>query len=170
LFACFYGTMKLSDSPEACMTDVWHYAFSGRSVARATDASGVSRLPRERFPTVPVVYDSVRATSDSPLTSDIAVAFPLTGQGRPYRMMFSELDTLPGCASVNASRRRLLVTTHHSRPERLARPYPVRLFHPQPFSGLRRRTLSPCMLNFDHLPYWWLRREELCLSPEALTS
>jgi len=23
LFACFYGTMKLSDSPEACMSDVW---------------------------------------------------------------------------------------------------------------------------------------------------
>src|SRR4051812_46312611 len=108
----------------------------------AKDVAGVSRLPRESFPTVPVVYDSVRAKPDSPLTFGIAVAFPLTGRGRPSKRMFSELDTLPGCASVNASPRRLLDETHHSRPERLAKPFPVRLFHPRPSPGLRRRTLS----------------------------
>ncbi len=30
-----------------------------------------------------VVSDSVRVTSDSPLTFDITIAFPLTQQGRP---------------------------------------------------------------------------------------
>ena len=48
-----------------------------------TDIAGVSRLPRERFPTVHVVLDSVGVTSDLPLTFDITVAFPLSGQGRP---------------------------------------------------------------------------------------
>jgi hypothetical protein len=48
-----------------------------------------------------------------------------------------------GCTSVNASLYRLPETTHHSRPRRLARSYLVRLFHSLPFSGLRRRTLSP---------------------------
>jgi len=50
-------------------------AFADRSLAMETkDVAGVSRLPRERFPTVRVVCDSVRATSDSPLTLDAAVA------------------------------------------------------------------------------------------------
>ena len=99
--------MGLSDSPATCMSAVRHYAFADRSLAmEAMDVAGVSRLPRERFPTVRVVYDSVRATPDSPLTFDVAVAFPLSGQGRPYKKMFSELNTLPGCASVNASRSR----------------------------------------------------------------
>jgi hypothetical protein len=38
---------------------------------------------------------------------------------------------------VNASRRGLLDATHHSRPERLARPYRVRLLHPLPSTALR---------------------------------
>src|SRR4026208_2073107 len=50
--------------------------------------------------------------------------------------MFSEFNTPPGCASVNASSRRLPDTTHHSRPRRLARSYLVRLFHSRPSSGL----------------------------------
>ena len=49
----------------------------------------------------------------------------------------------PGCTSVNASCRQLPAVTHHSRPRRLARSYLVRLFHSLPFSGLRRRTLTP---------------------------
>ena len=157
--------MGLSDSPATCTSAARLYAFADRSWAMEDqDVAGVSRLPRERFPTVRVVSDSVRAASDSPVTSDIAVAFPVTGQGRPYKMMFSELNTRPGCASVNASRRRLLAATHHSRPERLAKPYPVRLFHPRPSSGLRRRTLSPLpsslptALDFHRyifaLPFW----------------
>jgi len=60
------------------------FAFADRSPAmEAVDVAGVSRLPCERFPTVRVVYDSVGATSNSPLTFDTAVAFPLSGQGRP---------------------------------------------------------------------------------------
>ena len=78
---------------------------------------------------------------------DIAAAFPLSGQGRPPKRMFSELNTLPRCASANASRRRLLVATHHLRPRRLAsRPYLVRLLHPQPLPGLRRRTPTPFLI------------------------
>ena len=56
--------------------------------------------------------------------------------------MFSELNTPPGCTSVNASPCRLPDTTHHSRPRRLARSYLVRLFHSLLSSGLRRRTLA----------------------------
>ena len=48
-----------------------------------TDIAGVSRLPRERFPTLHVVLDSVGVTSDSPLSFDITIAFRLSGQGRP---------------------------------------------------------------------------------------
>jgi len=48
-----------------------------------TDIAGVSRLPRERFPTGHVVLDSVGVTSDSPLAFDITIAFLLSGQGRP---------------------------------------------------------------------------------------
>ncbi len=46
LFAGFFGTMELSDSPETCMSDLWRFAFSDRSASRESDASGVSRLPR----------------------------------------------------------------------------------------------------------------------------
>jgi hypothetical protein len=60
--------------------------------------------------------------------------------------MFSEFNTRPGCASVNASPCRLPVTTHHSRPRRLAKSYLVRLFHSQLPSGLCRRTPSPLIL------------------------
>ncbi len=37
--------------------------------------------------------------------------------------------------------------SHHSRPRRLARSYLVRLFHSLPFSGFRRRTLTPFRLQ-----------------------
>src|SRR5580700_10552119 len=59
------------------------------------------------------------------------------------RKMISELNTRPGCASVNASPKRLPAPAHHSRPRRLARSYLVRLFHSQLSSGLCRRTLTP---------------------------
>ena len=59
------------------------------------------------------------------------------------REMISELNTRPGCASVNASPGQLPVPTHHSRPRRLARSYLVRLFHSRLSSGLCRRTPSP---------------------------
>lgn len=49
--------------------------------------------------------------------------------------MFSELDTQPGCPSVNASSCRLPDNTHHARPRRLARSFLVRLFHSQLSSG-----------------------------------
>src|SRR5580700_9206795 len=61
------------------------------------------------------------------------------------RKMISELNTRPGCASVNASPEQLPVPTHHSRPRRLARSYLVRLFHSQLSSGLCRRTPSPLL-------------------------
>ena len=48
-----------------------------------------------------------------------------------HRRMFSELDTPPGCTSVNASPCRLPDRPHHSRPRRLARSYLVRLSHSQ---------------------------------------
>jgi hypothetical protein len=64
--------------------------------------------------------------------------------------MFSELHTQPGCTSVNASSRRLPDDTHHSRPRRLARSYLVRLLHSLPFSGFRRRTLTPLICPCLH--------------------
>jgi len=79
LFAGFFGTMELSDSTETCMSDVRHRAFSDRSASREADVSGVSRLPRGKFPTVLVVLDSVGETSDLPYAFDITVAFPVTG-------------------------------------------------------------------------------------------
>ena len=57
--------------------------------------------------------------------------------------MFSEFNTQPDSTSVNASMRKLPNASHHSRPRRLAKSYLVRLFHSLPFSGLRRRTLTP---------------------------
>ena len=66
LFVGFLGTMELSDSPAACMSDLRHRAFSDRSASREADTAGVSRLPRGKFPTVRVVLDSVGVTSDSP--------------------------------------------------------------------------------------------------------
>lgn len=84
LFAGFSGTMELSDSPATCLSDLWRRAFSDRSAPMGeADVAGVSRLPWEKFPTVPVVFDSVRVLSDLPLTFDMTLAFPLTGQGRP---------------------------------------------------------------------------------------
>ncbi len=95
---------------------------------------------------MPVVSDSVGFASDLPLAFDMTIAFPVSGSGRPPKVVFSESNTLPGCASVNASPRRLPNATHHSRPRRLARSCLVRLFHSLPFSGLRRRTLTPFSL------------------------
>ena len=82
--ARFSGTMEPSDSPTTCMSDLWHRAFSDRSASLGeADVAGVSRLPWGKFPTVPVVLDSVGVISDSPLTFDMTIAFPLSGQGRP---------------------------------------------------------------------------------------
>jgi hypothetical protein len=83
LFARFFGTMELSDSPETYLSDVRHRAFSDRSASGEMDVSGVSRLPRGKFPTVHVVSDSVGVTGSLPNVLDITVAFPLSGQGRP---------------------------------------------------------------------------------------
>jgi len=69
LFAGFFGTMELSDSPITCMSDLWPRAFSDRSASiTETDATGVSRLPWGKFPTVPVVFDSVGVISISPFS------------------------------------------------------------------------------------------------------
>ena len=83
LFACFSGTTGLSDFPETYMSAVWHLAFSDRSTSLDGDVSGISQLPRGSFPAVRVVSDSVGVTSDSPLSFDVTVAFPLSRQGRP---------------------------------------------------------------------------------------
>ena len=45
LFACFRGTMELSDSPEPCASDWRHHAFSDRSASYEADVPGASRLP-----------------------------------------------------------------------------------------------------------------------------
>ena len=46
LFAGFFGTMGLSDSPATCMSDLWPRAFSDRSASMGeADVAGVSRLP-----------------------------------------------------------------------------------------------------------------------------
>jgi hypothetical protein len=67
LFAGFFGTMELSDSPVTCMSELWPHAFSDRSASiEETDGTGVSRLPWGKFPTVPMVSDSVGVSSDSP--------------------------------------------------------------------------------------------------------
>ena len=66
LFVRFFGTMELSDSPETCTSDLRHRAFSDRSASYETDVSGVFRLPRGKFPTVPVVFDSVGVMGNSP--------------------------------------------------------------------------------------------------------
>ena len=85
--------------------------------------------------------------------------------------MFSELNTRPGCTSVNASPRRLPDDTHHSRPRRLARSYLVRLFHSLPFSGFRRRTLTPLLRRLLAVLRLVFRGElgfELRIAEEAL--
>jgi len=116
----------------------------------------------------------VGLTSDSPLSFDITVAFPLSGQGRPpqkdalLQENTVEFNTQPGCTSVNASRRKLPGTTHHSRPRRLARSYLVRLFHSLPLSGLRRRTLTPLVLLLCHFRRCFPRLVRWTLHPTLL--
>ena len=124
MFASFFGTMKLSDSPATCMSAGW-------LVPSPTD-------PKPWQLGMPPGSLGFRGKGFQPcwwsltpwgqpelaVTLDVAVAFPLSGRGRPPKRMFSELDTLPSCASVNASRRRLLDATHHSRSGRLARTLP----------------------------------------------
>ncbi len=83
MFACFSGTTRLSDFPVTCMSGLWHRAFPDRSLSNQRDVAGISQFPRGKLPSVRVVFDSVGLTSDSPLTFDISVAFPVTGQGRP---------------------------------------------------------------------------------------
>jgi hypothetical protein len=72
--------------------------------------------------------------------------------------MFSELNTPPGCTSVNASSCRSPDTTHHSRPRRLARSYLVRLFHSPPSSGLTPThpdpVSSPALLKLHSGTSW----------------
>ena len=75
------------------------------------------------------------------MTCDMTIAFPISNKVGHLKSGFSELDTPPGCTSVNASPCRLPDTTHHSRPRRLARTYLVRLFHSLPSSGFYRRSL-----------------------------
>ena len=72
---------------------------------------------------------------------DYCLPLDRTAVGR-HKRRFSELNTRPGCTSVNASPRRLPDDTHHSRPRRLARSHLIPLFHSLPFSGFRRRTGS----------------------------
>jgi hypothetical protein len=51
-----------------------------------------------------VVSDSVGFISDLPLSFDMIVAFPIVREGRlPHTIKISELNTRPGCTSVNAS-------------------------------------------------------------------
>jgi hypothetical protein len=73
----------LSDFPETYTPALWHLAFPDRSNSKVRDVSGISQLPREFFPSVRVVLDSVEAGSDSPMSFDPTIAFPLTQQGRP---------------------------------------------------------------------------------------
>ncbi len=97
--------------------------------------------------------------SDLSLTFVIIVAFPLSGQRRPPQIHAPkagntvEFNTQPGSTSVNASMRKLPDASHHSTPRRLARSYLVRLFHSRPFSGLRRRTLTPFLFSNINLHF-----------------
>src|SRR5574340_1089228 len=145
LFAGFSGTMELSDFPLTCTSVVRRLAFTDRSASMGeAEVAGISWLPRGKFSTMPVVSDSVGGMSDLPIAFDMSFAFPMSEQGRPPQcVIFSELNTRPGCTSVNASSCRLPDSMHHSRPRRLARSYLVRLFHSLPSSGLRQRTLTP---------------------------
>ena len=71
-----------------------------------------------------VVLDSVGVTSDLPLTFDITVAFPLTGQGRPPQKnarasgVAVEFNTQPLCASAGTVHRMvgfaMTVARHHA--------------------------------------------------------
>ena len=91
---------------------------------KETDIAGVSRLPREKFPTVHVVSDSVGVTSDSPLSFDITIAFPLSGQGRPpqkdapFSENTGEFNTQPSCTSAGTVRSMvgfaMTVARHHA--------------------------------------------------------
>ena len=130
--------------------------FADRSNSEKLDVSGISQLPRGLFPTMHVVLDSVQATSNSPFTLNVTVAFPLTQQGRPRRELISELNTQPGLSPVNASMSGLPHTTHHSGPRRLAKSYLVRNLHSLQSSGLCWRTVSP----WSSIPGFFDRREE----------
>jgi hypothetical protein len=110
---------KLPDFLETCMPALWHLAFSNRSNSQKLDVSGISQLPRRLFQAMPVVMDAVSATSNSPLSLNITVAFPLTQQGRPRKERIPELNTQAGLSPVNASMDGLPHTRHHSRQSRL---------------------------------------------------
>ena len=52
--------------------------------------------PAGEFPAVLVVFDGVGVTGSLPDALEIAIAFPLSGQGGHHKRMFSELNTRLG--------------------------------------------------------------------------
>ena len=119
LFTGFLGTMRLSDCRAACMLELWPRAFSNRSAfMEEADTTRLSWLPSGLFPTVLVVWDSVGFMSDLPIAFVMIVAFPpVRKRSASQKRSFSELNTQPGCTSVNASNWRSPHSSHHSRPK-----------------------------------------------------
>ena len=147
LFAGFFGTTKLSDSPETYTSDVGLKP----SPTDPLESSGC-------FRGLPASARSVsnRACGLRLRGGDIVLAcfarhrccLPhVRTRSARQTQTFSELNTQPGCASVNASPCRLPDTPHHSRPRWLARPSLVRLFHSRRSSGFCRRTLTPFVIR-----------------------
>jgi hypothetical protein len=88
----------------------------------------ISQVPHKRRLHMHGVSDCARPVPCKPfLKGRCCLLFTLT-RSAP-RMAVSQLNTQPMVSSVNASRWPSRDTTHHSRPERMARPYPVGDFH-----------------------------------------
>jgi len=114
----------------------------GRSVCTAGLSRSLSEKSAigtrsERLPAIKIVIVRSHFSGHSRKT-------PLNPGGSPLPdTRTGQLDTQPGCTSVNASSRRLPDDTYHSRPRRLARSYLVRLLHSLLSSGFSPTHLDP---------------------------
>jgi hypothetical protein len=111
LFACFYGTMELSDSPATCMSDLWHRAFSDRSASvRNGCRRGLSASVRKVSNRAcglrlrgghAGLACIVRHDYCLPRVSDQPAVGARVGH---HKEMFSEFNTQPGCTPAGTVR------------------------------------------------------------------
>ena len=90
LFERFAGTTCSSDSPMACMLDVWLIAFSNRSGVLLPVTNGVSRFSRMEFPSVLGVSDCAGFVDASRLPSPtLSPSVSQNNVGTPNKIDFA---------------------------------------------------------------------------------
>ena len=156
-FAGCSGTTQSSDSPQPCMSDARHLAWSDRSAdsPSSADSCGVSRFPCREFPRMRRtakpsfrVCDCAGSVGGSPvLPPAVLPSAWVNGVGIPERLI-SQLDTWPACAPVNASPTALRPSTHDSGSTWLAGPSSGpcagnRAFGRRPFLGDAHPSQAP---------------------------